>query len=241
MGDTNTGRIRSARSGLTTKEERRHAQPLEKVRVAVQKDIVCMQATACCATAQYLSRPPESVPAYTRHLYARLAVIRALRCTAVQIPDDAEMTRRERDYDAARSALIEAEYATPGESNAFEALKQARAHAALCKRLANGEPPSAHGSQGAPRRFGGAPWVWRGNLLLALPLWPERMVSEAVARLVSEGLAESSWRDPPRTARAVRLTARADDPSSLTFASDADPFTASLVRLAFSPSEKGVS
>jgi hypothetical protein len=204
-----------------------------------------MQATACCATAQYLSRPPESVPAYTRHLYARLAVIRALRCTAVQIPDDAEMVRRERDYDEARSARIEAEYAacraTPVESNAFEALKQARAHEAHCKHLANGEPPGARGSQGAPCRYGGKPWVWRGNLLLALPLWPERMVSEAVARLVSEGLAESVWRDPPRTARAVRLTARGDDPRSFAFAFDADPFTASLVRLAFSPSEKGVS
>lgn len=206
-----------------------------------------MQATACRATAQYLSRPPEAVPAYTRHLYARLAVIRALRCTAVQIPDDAEMDRREQDFDAARWELTAAEQAAaragPGESqnHAYEALKLARAHAALCERLANGDEPSARSFRGVPRRGRGAPWVWRGHLLLALPLWPERMVSEAVVRLVSEGLAETCWRDPPRTARAVRLTTRAADPGSLSFALDADPRLASLVRLVFSPPEGEVT
>lgn len=206
-----------------------------------------MQATACRATAQYLSRPPEAVPAYTRHLYARLAVIRALRCTAVQIPDDAEMARRECDFNAARWELTAAEQdaarADSGESknHAYEALALARAHAALCERLATADEPSARSFRGVPRRAGRAPWVWRGNLLLALPLWPERMVSEAVVRLVSEGLAETAWREPPRTARAVRLTTRAADPGSLSFALDADPRLASLVRLVFSPSEGEVT
>lgn len=168
-----------------------------------------MDYIACRVRAQDTSRPPAGAPAYVRHLYARAAVIRALRWTADRIPDDAEMERRERMLSHARAQHAAGE-ATAGVLAHWELLATADAPSPLCYR-------------GVPRRHAGEPWVWRGSLLLALPLWPSRMVTEALCRLVAEGLAECAWGAPPQSATAVRLTHRGADPFALLSRVASDP------------------
>jgi hypothetical protein len=185
-----------------------------------------MQATAWRVTAQDISRPPEGAPAYIRHAYARAAVIRTLRCVAEQIPDDAEIDRRERERDEARHKHA------CGEVDA----------ATLAWRESVALASSPDGKTPPPRRYGGEPWAWRGELLIALPLWPPGYIHSALARLVAEGLAECAgarWgrQAPPREALAVRLTPRGADPRTLAFRYPPDSLEAELVRAAFAPPE----
>jgi hypothetical protein len=59
-----------------------------------------------------------------------------------------------------------------------------------------------------PWRHEGAPWVWRADLLLALPDWSHTAIHGALERLEAEGLLEGSNATRAKKAAAVRLTAR---------------------------------
>jgi len=59
-----------------------------------------------------------------------------------------------------------------------------------------------------PWRQGGPPWVWRADLLLALPDWPHTAIHSALERLEAEGMVEGSGRLRAKKAAAVRLTPR---------------------------------
>ena len=59
-----------------------------------------------------------------------------------------------------------------------------------------------------PWRQGGAPWVWRADLLLALPDWSHSAIHGALERLEAEGMLEGSNAVRAKKAAAVRMTAR---------------------------------
>lgn len=59
-----------------------------------------------------------------------------------------------------------------------------------------------------PWRYGGAPWVWRADLLLALPDWSHTAIHSALERLEAEGMVEGSNGHRAKKAAAVRLTSR---------------------------------
>ena len=59
-----------------------------------------------------------------------------------------------------------------------------------------------------PWRGEGAPWVWRADLLLALPDWSHTAIHSALERLEAEGMVEGSNGHRAKKAAAVRLTSR---------------------------------
>ena len=59
-----------------------------------------------------------------------------------------------------------------------------------------------------PWRLEGAPWVWRADLLLALPDWSHSAIHGALERLEAEGMLEGSNAVRAKKAAAVRMTAR---------------------------------
>jgi hypothetical protein len=178
-----------------------------------------VKAIAWRREAQDLTRPPQNVSAYVRHAYARAATIRALRCGANQIPDDEEMARRSREADEGYRKYTRGEI----DASTYAALVSA-AHA-------------GGGGRRLPERGRGQPWVWRSELLLALPLWPTGHIHSALVRLVAEGCAECRSTGgrtvPPREADVVRLTHHGADTRAFAFRYPPGSLEADLVRAAF--------
>jgi hypothetical protein len=220
-----------------------------------------MKSTPAPPASQQPSKRTRAL-AEPRHLRCRRAVLHALRTTR-PLPDDddvkarlgppSELDRRvvaaRKAHGTAREALHRArdsfasEWALRGAESKLEAagieLDQARgaARRALLEReMPQGVPESEHW----PWRHGGPPWVWRCDLLLALPDWSHNACLEALQRLEAEGLVEGSGARPAKKAGAVRLTTRALQLDELVATLQASPAAAAVVIDALQADADGV-
>lgn len=172
-------------------------------------------------------RPPRGLSA-PRHARCRTAVLAALRTTTPLPDDEPFLATLEPRVDAGglviqakarleATRLEAAKERTPppwrlrNGGLAIEAAEQQLRDARATTRiwLADEHVPDGvlEGTRW-PWRHGGAPWVWRADLLLALPDWSATAIHGALERLEAEGIIEGSNRHRAKKAAAVRLTSR---------------------------------
>lgn len=187
-----------------------------------------MKHSPVSTTSQAAKPRPLAAP---RHARCRLAVLAALRDTAPLPDDDTFRAQLAPLVDAApgvrqalenlrraRESLREARSAPPRPYPSLRQLEQLveerenearRARASVLHfRAADRVPESVPEGTTWPWRNGGAPWVWRADLLLALPDWSHTAIHGALERLEAEGLVEGNAGHRAKKAGAVRFTDR---------------------------------
>jgi hypothetical protein len=190
-----------------------------------------MNPTHTASVPQTAKRGPRALSA-PRHARCRDAVLAALKATR-PLPSDAEvrdkltpLVNAHPDVIDARARLETARLHASGldaqgrqrppwsqrdaqlaVEHATRELQRSRGFA-LHDQAQDMVPHGAPAGTRWPWRHEGAPWVWRADLLLALPDWSHTAIHGALERLEAEGLLEGSNATRAKKAAAVRLTAR---------------------------------
>lgn len=182
------------------------------------------------------SQPPKRGPralSAPRHARCRTAVLAALRTTP-PLPDDETFRATLRPRVDASPRVVKARAELQKASERLQAVRESGAvgitswHIGSAERDVETRTDELRCTWGAvlhnfaqdhvpdgvpdgarwPWRQGGAPWVWRADLLLALPDWSATAIHSALERLEAEGVLEGSNGHRAKKAAAVRLTSR---------------------------------